>query len=75
MLTYEFYCPDCSATFDLQRPIDDRDLPAPCPDCRTENASRLLSTFNALGSSGPIGSGCGSCVPSVSGCSSCASSR
>lgn len=75
MPTYEYFCPDCSTTFDLQRAMDDRDLPAPCPECRTVKASRLLSVFNALGSGGPIGGGCGSCVPSPSGCSGCASSR
>ena len=50
---YEYSCPRCGTTFDLMRPISDRDRPAPCPECGFEKAKRELSRIQPVVSGGP----------------------
>ncbi len=44
MPIYEYGCPNCGKEFELMRPIQEADRPAPCPDCGTE-AKKLISVF------------------------------
>ncbi len=44
MPQYEYRCSRCGHTFDLRRGIDQRDGPAPCPQCQGEG-QRLISSF------------------------------
>ncbi|MFP3854764.1 MAG: FmdB family zinc ribbon protein [Anaerolineales bacterium] len=78
MPIYEYLCPDCRATFELKRCIDERDEQAECPSCSGFSGSRVVSLFSAVskGSNGASrsiagGSACGSCTPSPGGCASC----
>jgi putative FmdB family regulatory protein len=56
---YEYSCPKCGMTFDLMRPMADRDDPAACPECGFEKAKREISTFTAAAVSGGDGGSCG----------------
>lgn len=42
MPTYLFQCDPCGHQFDVQRPMDDRDQPAECPEC-CGDARRLFT--------------------------------
>ena len=41
---YEYYCPTCKETFELRRPIEERDAPALCSQGH-DGAQRALSKF------------------------------
>lgn len=76
MALYEYRCGGCSESFDLMRSMSEADDPASCPTCGSESASRMMTTFVAMGSSNPasntnpmmdarmsrgaVGGGCGS---------------
>lgn len=76
---YEFRCPDCMITFDLRRVIDQRDLPAQCPQCEGMYSSRLISAPMSIAIAVDGGgmrtvtssSGCGGC--SATSCGTCPS--
>ena len=75
---YSFRCTDCSYRFELMRSVSERDEMAECPECKKQQATRLLSIpvlFTRSGGGEPqiIGgsSGCGSC--SSTACGSCSS--
>lgn len=53
MPVYEYRCQKCGSVFELLRRMQDADLDLICPDCRSVEVKRLLSTF----SSGGCGSG------------------
>lgn len=42
MPTYVYECRPCNKVFGLVRPIDDRDLSAPCPSCSAPSTHRLF---------------------------------
>lgn len=56
MPLYEYRCGKCGKRFELLRRMADADRELECPDCRSEQVERLLSTFSA-----------GGCTPSRSG--------
>jgi putative FmdB family regulatory protein len=57
---YEYRCRECTATFELSRPMADSALPATCPAGHAD-AVRLVSTVALTGSGStpaPRGGGC-----------------
>jgi putative FmdB family regulatory protein len=77
MPIYEYFCPDCRVTFELQRSMADRESRATCPQCTGHQTSRVMSTFTAFGSGRALaGGGCGTCVPTAAGgCATCGVKR
>ena len=55
MPLYEYACRTCGKKFEMLRRILDADRDVVCPDCRSEEVERLLSTF-ATGGCGASGS-------------------
>jgi putative FmdB family regulatory protein len=53
---YEYRCPDCGKRFEMLRRMQDADRDVECPNCLSERAERLLSTFSS-GGCGSSGSG------------------
>ncbi len=62
MPIYEYICEEDGTTFELIRPMADADKPPADPENKGRLFKRKLSTFSALGSSGPNGS-TGGCCP------------
>jgi putative FmdB family regulatory protein len=56
MPLYEYRCRKCGKQFELLRRMADADRDLVCPECRSEEVERLLSTFAAGGCS-TLGSG------------------
>jgi putative FmdB family regulatory protein len=60
---YDVRCRACGTTFEINRPMDRADEPAPCPDGHDDTV-RLLPTVGLTGRSGsavaagPSGGGC-----------------
>lgn len=50
MPTYEYKCLNCGKTFSLQMSITEHDIQkkVACPHCKSENVSRIYSTFSAV---------------------------
>lgn len=65
MPLYEFHCQDCNNDFEKRRSMREADAPLKCPECESEDVTRKLSLFIALGKSesGTVdlggGGGCG----------------
>jgi putative FmdB family regulatory protein len=66
---YEYLCQSCSATFELLRPMADRQLAAVCPSCESRTTMPLISrvalhttapTLATAPAPRPSGGGCGS---------------
>ena len=57
MPVYEYRCPDCTNLFEKLVPFSDAARDVHCPTCGTQ-ASKLLSTFAAIGVAGGSASGC-----------------
>ena len=75
MPLYEYYCRDCSATFEMLRPKREADTPAKCRRCQSLKTARTISLFAAHGDGQALagsGGGCSGCTPS-SGCATCRS--
>ncbi|HTP33532.1 MAG TPA: zinc ribbon domain-containing protein [Candidatus Acidoferrales bacterium] len=51
MPLYEYRCQKCSKTFEMLRRMQDADRGVECPECRSEEVERLMSTFSAGGCS------------------------
>jgi len=52
MPLYEYQCKKCEKKFETLVSLKDRDDPAKCPDCGSEDTDKLMSTFSAsVGSS------------------------
>jgi len=49
MPLYEYLCRECGKRFEVLRRMQDADLEMKCPECRSEEVQRLLSTFAAGG--------------------------
>ena len=49
MPMYEYRCRKCGKSFELLRRMQDADRDLECPECRSEEVERLLSTFAAGG--------------------------
>lgn len=43
MPLYEYFCAECSDTFETIRPAAQADAPAVCPGCRATSPQRVLS--------------------------------
>ncbi len=56
MPLYEYRCRTCGKTFEMLRRMQDADRDLECPECRSAEVERKLSTF-ATGGCGPSGSG------------------
>jgi putative FmdB family regulatory protein len=56
MPLYEYRCRTCGKGFELLRRMSEADRDVQCPDCRSEEIERLLSTF-ATGGCATSGSG------------------
>jgi putative FmdB family regulatory protein len=54
MPLYEYRCAKCGRRFEKLRKFIDREKPAECPDCRSEEAELQVSGF-ATGGCGPGG--------------------
>lgn len=69
MPRYEFRCRECTATFEVARPMIDSALPATCP-AGHDDAVRLLSTVALTGSGGggPAPRAGGGCCGGSCGC-------
>ncbi len=60
MPLYEYRCRVCGKTFEQLRRMQDADRELECPECRSHQIERQLSTFATGGCSGvPSGSGSG----------------
>ena len=49
MPMYEYRCQKCGKRFEMLRRMQDADRDLKCPECRSEEVERLLSTFAAGG--------------------------
>jgi len=56
MPMYEYRCRKCGKRFEMLRRMSDADRDLECPDCRSEEVERLLSSF-ATGGCGQGGRG------------------
>lgn len=56
MPMYEYRCRKCGKRFEMLRRMQDADRDLECPDCRSAEVERQLSTF-ATGGCTPSGSG------------------
>ena len=56
MPLYEYRCQKCGKTFEMLRRMQDADRETECPECRSDEVERLLSTF-ATGGCAPSGGG------------------
>ena len=56
MPIYEYRCQTCGKRFEMLRSMRDADRDLQCPECRSAEIERLLSTFSA-GGCGSGGSG------------------
>jgi putative FmdB family regulatory protein len=52
MPIYEYKCQRCGARFELLRRFSDSDTGLICPECRSEEVKRLLSSFAMSGCGG-----------------------
>lgn len=57
MPLYEYRCRMCGETFELLRRFSDADRDLICPQCRSEQIERLLSTFATTGCGPGAGAG------------------
>jgi putative FmdB family regulatory protein len=49
MPLYEYRCRKCGKSFEMLRRMQDADRDLECPECRSEEIERLLSTFGTGG--------------------------
>jgi putative FmdB family regulatory protein len=56
MPMYEYRCQKCGQNFEMLRRMQDADRDLECPECRSKQVERQLSTFSA-GGCRPSGSG------------------
>jgi len=56
MPLYEYRCQKCGKSFEKLRRMEDADRNLECPECRSEQIERMLSTF-ATGGCSPSGAG------------------
>jgi putative FmdB family regulatory protein len=73
MPLYEYRCNDCSAVFELLRPMADREVAAVCPSCESRASMPLISRVAVHAGSGPgespsMGGGGGGCCGGSCGC-------
>jgi putative FmdB family regulatory protein len=76
MPLYEYRCNDCSAVFELLRPMADREVAAVCPSCESRASMPLISRVAVHAGSGSDeapstsgGGGGGGCCGGSCGCS------
>jgi putative FmdB family regulatory protein len=73
MPLYEYRCNDCSAVFELLRPMADREVAAVCPSCESRASMPLISRVAVHAGSGSdespaAGGGGGGCCGGSCGC-------
>src|SRR5450631_386484 len=73
MPLYEYRCNDCSAVFELLRPMADREVAAVCPSCESRASMPLISRVAVHAGSGSdespsMGGGGGGCCGGSCGC-------
>jgi putative FmdB family regulatory protein len=67
MPVYEYRCPDCTHLFEKLVPFSEAGRDVNCPTCGTQ-ASKLLSTFAAIGTAGGSSASVGAqAAPSAGG--------
>jgi putative FmdB family regulatory protein len=75
MPLYEYRCNDCSAVYELLRPMADREVAAVCPSCESRASMPLISRVAVHAGSGSdespsaSGGGGGGCCGGSCGCS------
>jgi putative FmdB family regulatory protein len=71
MPTFEFACEKCSHEF--EELVLRRDEVITCPQCGSDHAKKLLSSFAVTGGARLKGGGgsCGTCRPSAGKCGGC----
>jgi len=57
MPMYEYRCLECGRRFEQLRKMQDADRDLICPQCRSLEVERMLSTFATGGCGAPAGSG------------------
>lgn len=62
MPLYEYACEDCGTTFEQLVSARNRDNGVECPECGSENARRVISTFAIGKSGGSTGVSCPTCT-------------
>ena len=67
MPTYDVRCRACGTTFEINRPMDRVDDPAPCPRGHDDTV-RLLPTVGLTGRSGSGVAASGGCCGGACGC-------
>jgi len=75
MPIFEYQCQDCNSKYEILHKSISSKEEVYCPDCRSKNNKKLISTFSSMesGSSDYSGPNCatGNCdIPSYGGCSS-----
>ncbi|MEI7475073.1 MAG: zinc ribbon domain-containing protein [bacterium] len=71
MPSYDYKCKDCDKAFTITKSMNDLTVPD-CPECKSENVSKVWGGFIVAGKSNSDDSSsskCGSC--SSSSCSTC----
>jgi putative FmdB family regulatory protein len=76
MPIYEYRCNDCASTYELMRPMAEREIATVCPKCESRASMPLISRVNA-GIGSPTGGaaaysdggGSGGCCGGNCGCS------
>jgi putative FmdB family regulatory protein len=67
MPLYEYRCQKCGARFELLRRMQDADLETECPQCRSRQSERLLSSFASRSGSSSASSSAGNCACAPAG--------
>lgn len=47
MPLYEYQCKRCQRTFQVLKPVNERDKQEKCPDCGSSETERLISLFTS----------------------------
>jgi len=48
MMTYDYECDNCQKIFEIQCPMEERNIPKPCPKCRAVAARTMFASSPQL---------------------------
>ncbi|HKR99574.1 MAG TPA: zinc ribbon domain-containing protein [Candidatus Dormibacteraeota bacterium] len=70
MALYEYRCNECTAVFEVLRPMADRELSAICPNCESRASMPLISMVAARGAASEpdVAASGGGCCGGSCGC-------